>query len=99
MYQRLFPSPHFDLERSRRIICSGINPERGSSETTTPEHDLDFRWMYVPDCAQIAPDTFGRPVAVYFSHPFADSSMTCLPILTKDKYEPETGPTPLPLVI
>ncbi|CAO3641885.1 unnamed protein product [Mucor hiemalis] len=99
MYQRLFPSPRFDLERSRRIICSGFNPKKGSLETATTENDLDFRWMYVPDCARIAADTFGRPVGVYFSHPFADCSLNCLLILTKDKYEPETGPTPLPLVL
>ncbi|CAO3630722.1 unnamed protein product [Mucor hiemalis] len=67
--------------------------------TATPENDRDFRWLYVPDCAQIAADTFGRPIAVYFSHPFADCSLTSLPILTKDKYETETGPSPLPLVI
>ncbi|CAO3618160.1 unnamed protein product [Mucor fragilis] len=57
-------------------------------------------WFRAPDCAQLAADTFGRPIAVYPDQGSSLGSVTYLPVIDGDFSNvdvPNPGRAPLPL--
>ncbi|CAO3657683.1 unnamed protein product [Mucor hiemalis] len=109
-YARCFPSYGFNLERCKRVICSGIEAVAESLKLAPPEETIQIKWFCSPECSQIAADTFGVPIAVYPVGRDEDNSSIYFPVFDRQVYKPKPesiplppvpnpGPKPLPLVL
>ena len=55
---------HFKLTDKVTCTCSGLEKVVGSERLVEHEHGQD-KWLRSPECAQLAADTFQRPVVIY----------------------------------
>lgn len=81
-----------EYDESKRRVCYGIEEKIGSQLIAdnivgAPE----VYYFSIPGCAQLAADTFGRPVATYVEQQFSKNSpgTTFFPFLNKMEFQKE----------
>lgn len=91
------------LEENKEFYTTYFDQDPSLLNYADMKHILstEHSWFKAPGCAQIAADTFGRPIAVYPYEGMSYHSLTFLPLLpykhTKDKINP--GSSPIPLIL
>ncbi|CAO3655739.1 unnamed protein product [Mucor hiemalis] len=97
-YSSIFHEKSYLIDELKRIVCYRISSEIGNSEVCEMKErvaPIDY-WFMVPECAQLAACTFGRPIA---SYDLRHEPQTYLPILPPAKIDPPPGERPLPLLL
>ncbi|KAL7315258.1 hypothetical protein PS15m_006729 [Mucor circinelloides] len=91
------------LEENKEFYTTCFDQDPSLLNYADMKHTLstEHLWFKAPGCAQIAADTFGRPIAVYPYEGMSYDSLTFLPLLpykhTKDKIN--LGSSPIPLIL
>ncbi|KAG2192281.1 hypothetical protein INT47_006914, partial [Mucor saturninus] len=86
------------LDLCMKCTCSGLERVIGSERLVEHEEGED-KWLLAPECAQLAADTFQRPVAIYPSSLYKGHGQTFLPVFQNENVRPSPGPSPLPIVL
>lgn len=97
-YSSIFHKKNYLIDELKRIVCYRISSEIGNPEVCEMKErvaPIDY-WFMVPECAQLAACTFGRPIA---SYDLRHEPQTYLPILPPAKIDPPPGERPLPLLL
>ncbi|KAG2191497.1 hypothetical protein INT47_005966, partial [Mucor saturninus] len=88
----------FKLDICMKCTCSGLERVIGSERQVEHEKGED-KWLLAPECAQLAADTFQRPVAIYPSSLYKGHGQTFLPVFQNKNVRPSPGPSSLPIVL
>lgn len=97
MYRNCF-DVYFKIDECITAICSGLEKVVGSNVVVPEEIGLR-KWFMSPECSQVAACTFQRPVACYSNESSKGYASTFLPVLKNKDVFPNSGLSPLPIVM